>query len=167
MVVAALVGGGPTMPGSPTFPPVGRHGRPGRRLGRRDPHGRGSGHSPRRASSPRTPRGRTVRPRRPRFATAGRAILRAILPEDPDHGLIVIYEFASPAAAAAAAEEQAAYVASGVGRVQFPPDSRFIIRVVGATAVFFAWSPANSPDPRTESIPAALESLGTGVPIPN
>jgi hypothetical protein len=79
----------------------------------------------------------------------------------------VIYEFANPAAATTAAEEQARYVASGIGRVQFPPDTRFVIRVVGATAVFFAWSPANSPDPRTESIPAALESLGTGMPIPN
>ena len=40
-------------------------------------------------------------------------------------------------------------------------------RVVGATAVFFTWSPANSPDARIESIPAALESIGTAVPIPN
>lgn len=103
----------------------------------------------------------------PRFATAPRTVLRAILPDDPDHGLIAVYEFISPASAAAAADEQAAYVASGIGRVQFPPDARFIVRVVGSTAVFFSWSPANSPDPRIESIPAALQTLGTGVPIPN
>jgi len=166
MVVAALVGGGPTLPGSPTFPPVGATVGP-------------AGGS---AAATRTDVARALadrglqsedatRPYRPaegpRFASAGRAVLRAILPEDPDHGLIVIYEFPSPAAATAAAGEQARYVASGVGRVQFPPDSRFIIRVVGATAVFFAWSPANSPDPRTESIPAALESLGTGIPVPS
>ncbi len=166
MVVAALIGGGPTMPGSPTFPPVGVTAGP-------------AGGS---AAATRTDVARALaarglqsedatRPYRPaeapRFATAGRTILRAILPEDPDHGLIVIYEFAGPAVAAAAAAEQATYVASGIGLVQFPPDSRFIIRVVGSTAVFFAWSPANSPDARTESIPAALESIGTGVPIPN
>ena len=166
MVIAALVGGGPVVPGSPTFPPAGATAGPpgGSAVATRTDVTRAlsaQGLASEEATRPYRPA------EGPRFATAGRAILRAILPEDPDHGLIVIYEFASPAAAAAAAEEQAAYVASGVGRVQFPPDSRFIVRVVGATAVFFAWSPANSPDPRTESIPAALESIGTGVPIPN
>ena len=166
MVIAALVGGGPVVPGSPTFPPAGATAGPpgGSAVATRTDVARAlsaQGLGSEDATRPYRPA------EGPRFATAGRAILRAILPEDPDHGLIVIYEFASPAAAASAAEEQAAYVASGVGRVQFPPDSRFIIRVVGATAVFFAWSPLNSPDARTESIPAALESIGTGVPIPN
>ncbi len=165
-VVAALASGSARPPGAPTFPPVGATAMP-------------PGNS---AAATRTDVVRALaaqgllsedgtRPYRPaeapRLATAGRSILRAILPEDPDHGLIVIYEFSSPAIATAAAREQAAYVASGVGRVQFPPYTRFIIRVVGATAVFFSWSPANSPDARTESIPAALESIGTGMPIPN
>lgn len=166
MVIAALVGGGPTLPGSPTFPPAGVTAAPA------GGSAAATSTDVRRALSAQGLQSEdAARPYRPaeapRFATAGRTVLRAILPDDPDHGLIVIYEFASPAAAAAAAAEQAAYVASGVGLVQFPPDSRFVIRIVGATAVFFAWSPANSPDPRTESIPAALESIGTGVPIPN
>ncbi|MBF8290024.1 MAG: hypothetical protein HW391_992 [Chloroflexi bacterium] len=103
----------------------------------------------------------------PAFATAPRILLRAILPADPDRGLILIYEFASPAAALAAAEEQAAYIASGVGRVQFATDAQFIVRVVGSTAAFFSWSPSNSPDPGTASIVAALRTLGIEVPVPN
>jgi hypothetical protein len=102
----------------------------------------------------------------PAFATAPRLVIRAILPDDPDHGLIVIYEFADPAAASGSAEEQAAYIAGGVGRVQFPNDARFVIRVVGPTVVFFTWSPAASPDARTASIATALESLGLGVTVP-
>jgi len=93
-------------------------------------------------------------------------VVRAILPDDPDHGLVVIYEFADPAAASAAAEEEAAYIASGVGRVQFPNDARFLIRVVGSTAIFFTWSPAASLDARTASIATALEGLGLGVTVP-
>ena len=102
----------------------------------------------------------------PAFATAPRLVIRAILPDDPDHGLVVIYEFADPAAASAAAEEEAAYIASGVGRVQFPNDARFLIRVVGSTAIFFTWSPAASLDARTASIATALEGLGLGVTVP-
>jgi hypothetical protein len=102
----------------------------------------------------------------PAFATAPRILLRAILPDDPDHGLLVIYEFSGPTVATTAAEEQAAYIASGIGRVQFPNGARFVIRVVGSTVVFFSWSPAGSPDPRTTAIAKALETLGLGVAIP-
>jgi len=164
VVIAALVGGA-TPPAGATFPPAGAT--------------TGSA-----GGSAAVTRGDVVRalaaqgiqvedltrPYRPAegaaFATAPRIVIRAILPDDPDHGLIVIYEFADPAAAWAAAEEQAAYIASGVGRVQFPNDARFVIRVVGSTAVFFNWSPAGSSDARTASIATALESLGQGVTVP-
>ena len=102
----------------------------------------------------------------PAFATAPRILLRAILPDDPDHGLVVVYEFSGPTVATAAAQGQAAYIASGVGRVQFPNDARFVIRVVGSTVVFFSWSPAGSPDPRTAAIATALGTLGLGVTVP-
>ena len=158
MIIAALVGGSPPCRDR-RFPPAGSlPRRPAARPPR--PDGRG-GHSPRWSQSG-TPRGHTVgrlRGSRPPGAHPGDPARGRTRPGD--------LEFASPAAAAAAAAEQATYVASGVGRVQFPPDSRFSIRVVGATAVFFTWSPANSPDARIESIPAALESIGTAVPIPN
>ena len=166
VVVAALAGGVATPPGAPTFPPAGATAGP-------------AGGSAAATSSDLVraiaarglqsePATRPYRPAEaPQFATAPRVVLQVLLPDDPDHGLVVVYEFLGPAVARAAAQEQAAYVASGIGRVQFPPDTRFVVRVVGSTAVFFSWSPANSPDVRIESIAAALESVGSGVPIPN
>ncbi|MCI0346556.1 MAG: hypothetical protein L0221_14095 [Chloroflexi bacterium] len=102
----------------------------------------------------------------PALAQAPRVVVQADLPDDPQHGYIVIYEFRDAATADGAAREQADYVASGIGFVQFPPDSEFVIRTVGATVIFFSWSPPNSPDPRTPKIAAALETVGTGIPIP-
>ena len=100
------------------------------------------------------------------FAAARRAVFQVVLPDDAAHGFVSVYEFADQPAAAAAGRDQAAYVASGPGRVQFPPDSRFVIRQVGRTVVFFAWSPLNSPDRRTGDIQTALETVGTGIPVP-
>ena len=102
----------------------------------------------------------------PALAQAPRLVIQANLPDDPQHGHIVIYEFRDATTADGAAREQAAYVASGIGFVQFPPDSSFVIRTVGATVIFFTWSPSNSPDSRTPKIAAALETVGTGIPIP-
>jgi len=112
----------------------------------------------------------TIHPYRPSeaaaFSAAPRSVLQVTLPDDPDHGFIVLYSFGSPTEAEAAANEQAAYIASGPGRVQFGPGSRFVLRLVGATVIFFTWSPDNSPDPRTQSIDQALSTLGTAVAIP-
>ncbi|MEW5992208.1 MAG: hypothetical protein AB1736_12800 [Chloroflexota bacterium] len=102
----------------------------------------------------------------PGFAAAPRIVVRAILPDDPDHGLIVIYEFVDAGAASVAAQAQADYIASGVGRVQFPNDARFVIRTLGATALFYAWSPAAATDPRAAAIATALETVGVGIPVP-
>ena len=102
-----------------------------------------------------------------RFAAAPRTVLQAILPDDPEHGFIVLYAFPSPSEAEAAAAEQAAYIASGPGRVQFGPGARFVLRLIGATAIFFTWSPDSSPDPRTPSIDQALSTVGTAVVIPS
>jgi hypothetical protein len=94
-------------------------------------------------------------------------VVRAIIPDDPTHGLIVIYEFLSTGDATSAGQEQAAYVASGVGRVQFTPDTQFTIRVVGSTVVFYDWAAANSPDAaKAKAVSTALETLGFSVPIP-
>lgn len=112
----------------------------------------------------------TIHPYRPpeaaRFSAAPRTVLQVTLPDDPDHGFVVLYSFASPTDAEAAATEQAAYIASGPGRVQFGPGSRYVLRLVGATVIFFTWSPDSSPDPRTASIDQALSTIGTAVPIP-
>jgi hypothetical protein len=105
-------------------------------------------------------------PESPRLAAAPRAVYQVVLPADPSHGFISVYEFPDPAAAATAAQEQAAYVGSGPGRVQFPPDARFVVRQLGTTVVFFSWSPENSPDPRTADIQPLLETIGSAIAVP-
>jgi len=105
-------------------------------------------------------------PESARLAAAPRAVFQAILPGDPNHGFISVYEFRDEAEAAEAGHEQAAFVGSGPGRVLFPPDVRFVLRQVGTTVVFFAWSPENSADPRTADVAAAVAELGVEIPVP-
>jgi hypothetical protein len=164
VVVASLVGGS-TPPGGATFPPAGA-----------TTGAAGGASAVTRGEIARAlavaglqveDATRAYRPAEaPAFATAPRIVVRAILPDDPDHGLLVIYEFIDQSAATAAAEAQAAYVASGVGRVQFPNETQFVIRVLGSTAVFYAWSPPVTTDQRAAAIATALETLGVGVPVP-
>lgn len=166
IVVAALAAGPVAAPGSPTFPPVGATSAPAR-----------AGAAATRSAVAAALAGvglqaeDVLAPYRPaegpRLAAAPRIVVRATLPDDPDHGRIVIYEFVTPNDASVAAGDQAAYLASGVGRVQFPPDTRFTIRVVDSTVVFFAWSPGSSLDPRTSQIAEALATLGLEVVVPN
>jgi len=108
-----------------------------------------------------------VRPAEPpSFADVARWPAQALLPDDPAGGYFVIYAFADADQAATGGGDLAAYVASGPGRIQFPPDVRFVLQQVGATLVFYPWSPASSPDPKTSDLAAALASVGTEVPIP-
>jgi cytochrome c1 len=101
------------------------------------------------------------------LATAPRAVYQVILPDDPTKGFIVVYELADPAAAAAAAAAQAAYLASGPGRVQSGPDSTVhVIRQVGSTVVLYSWIPDGARDPSAPDVQAALETLGIGTPVP-
>ena len=89
----------------------------------------------------------------PLLAAAPRAVYQVILPKDPSHGFIVVYEFRDPARAAAAAAEEQAYLATGPARVQTPLGTVSIIRQVGSTVVFYNWLPQGS-----------LEDLGAGDP---
>jgi hypothetical protein len=100
------------------------------------------------------------------FAAAPRTIVQVSVPNEPGPRFVVVYAFDSPADAASAAADQASYVSRGPGKVYFPGDTRFTIRVIGSVAVFFAWSPANG-DPRTMAVETALGSIGDAVPIPN
>ena len=100
------------------------------------------------------------------FAAAPRAVYQVLLPADPNHGFVAVYEFPDAASAAAAGRQLATYVGSGPGRVEFQLDTRFVVRQLGTTIVFYNWSPANSPDPRTADIQPALETLGTAIPVP-
>lgn len=99
-------------------------------------------------------------------AAAPRIVLQALIPDEPDAGYVVLYEFPDPGAASAAARELADYVGSGIGRVQFPVDARFTIRQVGAGLVTYVWSPGASADPNAErGIETALASLGQGYAV--
>lgn len=102
----------------------------------------------------------------PILTYAPRAVYQAQLPADPEAGIIVVYELADPGAAAAAAADQAAYLASGPGRVQYPDAARHVIRVLGSTVIFYTWIPESAEDPLTPEVAAALATLGTGVDVP-
>jgi hypothetical protein len=96
-----------------------------------------------------------------------RRLLQAIIPADPTHGFIVIYEFADPNAADAAGREFAAYLHSGTGGIGYPADAQFVLRRMGSTLIFFPWSPAVSPDPSVARLASVLAGLGnplTGQP---
>jgi hypothetical protein len=167
VIAAAFVAGKAGAPGAPTFPPVGATTPPA-----------GPAAAATRADIAAALAAENLQledrasPYRPavsaRLATARRLVVRAIIPSDPDHGRIVIYEFLSTGDATSAAQEQAAYLASGVGRVQFTPDTQFTLRVVGSTVVFYSWAAANSPDvAKASAVSTALQTLGFGVPVPS
>jgi hypothetical protein len=105
-------------------------------------------------------------PEGPLLAGAPRTIVQAALPDDPNHGFIVVYALASSAAALAAAQDHAAYIARHPGGIVIAPDAHVSLRVVGSTVVFFTWLPGAALDKRTATIEAVLETMGTGVPIP-
>ena len=104
-------------------------------------------------------------PEAPSLSGAPRSVIQVQLPDDPDHGFIVIYSLGSATAAEKTAFDQAAYVASGTGGIQFPPGSHFVIRTVDTTMIFFTWSPGASPDQRTHLIEDALNTIGIAVPV--
>lgn len=105
-------------------------------------------------------------PEGPLLAAAPRTVVQVALADDPAHGYIVVYSLTDTPTAEAAARDMAAYVATGVGGIQFVANSHFVLRVVGATVVFFTWSPDNAPDARTHLIEDALSTVGDPVPIP-
>jgi hypothetical protein len=104
-------------------------------------------------------------PEAPSLTGAPRSVVQVQLPDDPDHGFVVIYSLGSATAAEKAAFDQAAYVASGTGGIQFPPGSHFVIRTVDTTMIFFTFSPGGSSDQRTHLIEDALDTIGIAVPI--
>jgi len=106
-------------------------------------------------------------PEDPRFTAAPRALYQVILPEAPTEGFIVVYEFGDPTAASEAATAQAAYLATGPAKVQSAFGARHVLRLVGSTVVLYTWVPDGVQDPRQPDIQAALETLGTGVPVPS
>ena len=103
----------------------------------------------------------------PALAGTPRVIRQVILPDDPGEGYLVVYDLTEPTRAAAAGAEQAAYLATGPGRVQTPIGTQHIIRQVGSTIVLYSWIPGTSPDERMPRIADALETVGIGIPVPS
>jgi hypothetical protein len=105
-------------------------------------------------------------PESPRLAIAPRAVYQVVEPSDPTHGYIVVYEFPDTATATSAGNEMASYIGAGEGRIQFTPDTQFVLRQVGTTLIFYSWASANSPGPDPQKIANALSTVGQGIAIP-
>lgn len=97
----------------------------------------------------------------PALVDVPRRVLQVVLPADPSGGYVVIYELPSANDADRVGREFAAYLASGTGAIQYPRDEQFVIRRVGPTLVFFAWSPSVSPDPSVARVASALATVGS------
>ena len=100
------------------------------------------------------------------MAGASRGTFQVVLPDDPTHGYFVIYAFRDAATATAAARDQAMYIGSGPGRIQFQLDTQSVIRQVDTTVIVYSWSPANSTDSHAGSIATDIATVGIGVAIP-
>ena len=97
----------------------------------------------------------------PALVDVPRLLLQVILPSNPTGDDIVIYELPSNDEADRVGRDFAAYLASGTGAVQYPRDAQFVLRRIGQTLVFFAWSPSVSPDPEVARIASVLDGLGS------
>jgi hypothetical protein len=102
----------------------------------------------------------------PALAGSPRVVYQVVLPDDPDHGFLVLYDLADAQRAAGAAADQAAYLATGPGRVQTPIGTRHVIRQLGSVVILYSWNPDASTDDRAAGIQTALETLGVGIPVP-
>ena len=111
-----------------------------------------------------------TRPYRPaesgRLRNAPRAVYQALLPDQPDAGFIVVYEFPDPASAVDAGNEEAGYLGSGPAKVQFPLGTEHVLQAVGTTLVLYSWLPSASSNPTAGKVADALRSLGVGFSVP-
>jgi hypothetical protein len=115
--------------------------------------------------------GDATQPYRPaesdRLRDAPRAVYQVVLPDQPDAGYVVVYEFPDSASAVDAGNEEAGYLATGNGRVQFPLGTQHVLRQVGTTLILYSWLPAASSDPTAGNVADALNTLGIGFTVPS
>jgi hypothetical protein len=115
--------------------------------------------------------GDATQPYRPaesdRLRDAPRAVYQVVLPDQPDAGYVVVYEFPDPASAVDAGNEEAGYPGTGNGRVQFPLGTQHVLRQVGTTLILYSWLPAASSDPTAGNVADALSTLGIGFTVPS
>jgi hypothetical protein len=102
-----------------------------------------------------------------RLRDAPRAVYQVVLPDQPDAGYIVVYEFPDAAAAVDAGNEEAGYLGTGNGRVQFPFGTQHVIRELGPTLILYSWVPSASSDPTAGNVAQALSRLGVGFTVPS
>jgi len=102
-----------------------------------------------------------------RLRNAPRAVYQVVLPDQPDAGYIVVYEFPDAAAAVDAGNEEAGYLGTGNGRVQFPLGTQHVLRELGPTLILFSWLPSASSDPTAGNVAQALSRLGIGFTVPS
>ena len=115
--------------------------------------------------------GDATRPYRPpesaRLRDAARAVYQIVLPNQPDAGFIVVYEFADAAAAVDAGNEEAGFLGTGPARVNFPRDEQHVLREVGPTLILFSWSPSDADATTEGAVAGALGAIGIGFTVPN
>ena len=115
--------------------------------------------------------GDATRPYRPpesgRLRGAPRAVYQVVLPDQPDSGYVVVYEFVDAAAAVDAGNEEAGYLGTGPARVTFPRDAQHVLRELGPTLILFSWSPSDADASTAASVAAALSKVGIGFSVPN
>jgi hypothetical protein len=122
-------------------------------------------------SSGAVPFGDATRPYRPpessRLRDAARAVYQVVLPDQPDPGFILVYEFADAGAAVDAGNEEAGFLGTGPARVNFPRDEQHVLRQVGPTLILFSWSPSDADAAAEGSVASALGTIGIGFTVPN
>jgi hypothetical protein len=106
-------------------------------------------------------------PESARLRAAPRAVYQVVLPDQPDAGYVVVYEFADAAAAVDAGNEEAGFLGTGPARVSFPRDAQHVLRQLGPTLILFTWSPSDADATAEGQVAAALGSLGIGFTVPN
>jgi hypothetical protein len=112
-----------------------------------------------------------TRPYRPaesaRLRSAPRAVYQVLLPDQPDAGFIVVYEFPDTASAVDAGNEEAGYLGTGPAKVQFPREAQHVLQAVGTTLFLYTWAPTASSDPTAGKVADALKRLGIGFSVPS
>jgi hypothetical protein len=111
-----------------------------------------------------------TRPYRPaesgRLRSAPRAVYQVLLPDQPDAGFVVVYEFPDSASAVDAGNEEAGYLGSGPAKVQFPLGTEHVLQAVGTTLILYSWLPSASANPAAGKVADALKGLGVGFSVP-
>jgi hypothetical protein len=106
-------------------------------------------------------------PESARLRDAPRSVFQVVLPDQPNAGFILVYEFRDEATAVDAANEEAGYLGTGAARVQQPFGTQHVIRQLGPTLILYSWLPSASSDPTAGDVGAALNTIGVGFTVPN